>query len=387
MSTLPLAIVASPMFDGILVPVTHRLYTPASQYRQLVFQHPTTREIVSAALPTSLASCALGNVATVEAVSVISVRLVSPPNPKSADLMLLVNQLIAGVYQYLDGDWRYHSSLSLTVFNNSVTGQQLSTGFGNKQPFDGLVSLIRVVDKLPRQIQPYTTYVDRTTSTFYFPYANAKQIATPLSLMGVHAPNWVNQLLEGEELVICPTGHKQVQTLPERMCLTYNGSTTSTVGMPVSAYYKTKAWAFSGSGIPTEHIVNYALADNATASAEQLSLGYYRGGNNLWDTVATKQGELITSQPVQILPLSKHKVSMVNLTVASGTGGNSGELYIYVGKANAPTSGQILFTAKLTSGSPLRYVNLRLAEGETIFLKTLPAVSCYYRVTQLSRSL
>ena len=395
MATYTTSLITGPIQDGILLSKNTAAFSQLTLgtvvHTHLAFVSPSDNAMVMAInTTTTISALASGNMTTVEAVSDIKVRLVSPSTPHTNDILVLINGVKAGIYQYNTNTWIYRGETTASALTSSSVSTGLSTGFITNQSFTGLTAQVVKVDTLPDELLPYKVYADRITGIIYFPYINASSYQFPYAVASMHSPQLVSQLLEEQVVVISPCGYNQTSTLPNNtsyIFFTYSSLASPSVRQPVSVYSSALAPLVYLNIMPTTLTIDYSMVSGIQDTAYQLASGYYRGGNNLWDIIVSDYGQMNSKNIRQITPTSIYPTAIVDLMLCQiSSNVPSSKIFVYIGKETNIQSSDIMFTLDMAPLSTNRLSNIRLASGEAIFCSTSPAINYTYRYTILARS-
>lgn len=381
--------VSTRIMDGYLLPIYCAAFAELAPNSQVVYPDATDpHRVMSCMLPVGTVPLTPGNKLTVSTASNVESMLISPVSPTRKDLLLLVNQTLVGVYQYTT-TWIYLGSTTQSLQLTSVVSTGKTTGFRRDLPYDGFVA--QVVKSPPTTLEPFKLYVDTALNLIYFPYSTAATIESPYTVVSIYSPLICSMLTVDTEVLISPLGYKQITTLPDGtsyIFITYSGLTSPVESQPCAIYGSNKVLLQDQHLSITQKLIDYSIIQGVTEVEYQLASGYYRGGNNLWDTVTVKTGSLNRPLLTSVVEKSPYAVSVVNLSFTrTNIFGGTVYLYIYIGNPDYITADDIVFKVNIKYFSTITIPNIRVMQGESILIKTTTGVNLTYRYTQLSRSI
>lgn len=375
--------------DGFLMPKTYAIYIHSAN-KQIVYLNPDTLVVEQVSTNSGLTALTALNKITVSSASDVTVRLISPALPTNGDLLLLTKGAAVGIYQYVSG-WLYFGQVTSTGLDNAKQGTGLSTGYRTGLQYDGLVCQVSVVDAdgvVPTVFLPYKVYVDTVNSIVYIPYPTANTMSTPYSVISFYSPPTVTALTNEPEVVISPCGYKQVTTLAgvERPVICYSGLVNPTIGQPLAIYNGLGQLVTTSQLMLTGNTIDYTAVQGLSESEYQLTSGYYRGGNNLWDTIVADNGVHNGATLFQITEVSTFPVCLADVKFMQATPSALAVMYLYVGKPGYITADNIMFGVKMKPLQTYMFKDIRLSQGEALFLRSDKAITYNYRYTMLARS-
>ena len=388
MTTYSSVTVSGPMQDGFTLPADTVAISYMPGKTQLVF--PQEDGSVASVLTTAAVNHLASNAVTVVKVSDVAVRLVAPTAPLANDLLLLVNAVDCGIYQWAGSQWVYLGKVAWVRLNSAGIGVKASSGYKTNLPFTGLTATVKKVDHIPIDLMPYAVYAEGSTGIVYFPYVSANTYQYPYTVVSLYSPALVASLEAEQLVVISPCGYGQLDSLPvntDYTYITYSSLINPSLYQPVSVYRGDKVLLHALTMMPVSKTIDYTMITGLSEVDYQLTSGYYRGGNNLWDTVITNHGTVNSNHLQQITPTSTYAVALANLDIAqAGTIGSGISMWVYIAKPETVSADDIVFKLPLRYTTSRSLKNLRLAAGEAIFVKPTRAIQYAYRYSILARS-
>lgn len=392
MSTYSTILVAGPMQDGYILPqgtcAVTKVILGNVTTTQLVFALQDTNVHSIMLVNSSLLDVPTGATVTVENASNVSVRLINPVNPRLLDILVLVNGLSAGVYQYTNGNWLYRGAVQLVPFSNSIVSSK-SVGVKSNLSFTGGVCKVTETSSIPHVMLPYTIYVDKQNNLVYFPYFTAATYQYPTAVTSVWSAVIAEALHQDMLVVVSPSGNKQTTSLPsgsEYTFITYTSLINASIHQPVAYHGNDKSVVTSALITPTQHQIDYSIIQGLSDTEYQLTGGYYKGGNNLWDRVISAQGTISTSQLLEVVPSSTYSSAMVDLQFSQFAPASNRTITVYIGSTTSINAGNIAYSLSLAMNHTNRIANIRLAAGESIHVKLNSPVQVNYRYSMLART-
>lgn len=297
-------------------------------------------------------------------------------------------------YQYVNEStgWVRLGAATYSPLLSASVGGGSSTGIVSSYPCDTFTTRAKVVtaSTLPSVLAPFTTYVDKLLGVVYFPLPLPTTLARPEVVMAITDQALAANIADGDMVHISRSGYglsKHLAAVGEDdIVLTMMGYNALVNDYPVKAFRGPGTVILASAlASATGYPINYdALIGLDPNEPYQFAGGYFRGANNLWDTVIVTQGTLSSNLLTRVSEHRRPNVMLAQLFLSPGIADDI--VNIYVAKEGLITADNILFELALSAFNPRVIRDIRLAPGEAIYLKLAKPTSLNYRCVVLSRS-